>query len=97
MSDPSPATASQWISLFGVQCTVSATMIAFSITQLARGQPTEVYLPVLTGAVGYWLPSPKQGTQTFTRDLHPLPGTVDPAVPGAPAPSRRQEVFHLDV
>lgn len=96
MSDLTPNPASSWLTLFGVQCAVSATMIAFSITQLARGQPTEVYLPVLTGAVGYWLPSPKQGTQTYVRDLPApaLPGTTDP-VPGA-MPTR-QEVFHMDV
>lgn len=96
MSDLAPNPATSRLTLFGVQCVASATMIAFCITQLARGQPTDVYLPLLTGAVGYWLPSPKSGTQTYVRDIPAIspPGATD-AVPGA-MPTR-QEVFHLDV
>ncbi len=44
---------------FLVQVGITGTMTAFTITMLAMGKPEGVYLPVLTGIIGYWLPAPE--------------------------------------
>lgn len=49
---------------FGFQCIVSLTVIGFCIGMLSRGEDTQIYLPVLTGTVGYWLPQPSLGQVT---------------------------------
>jgi hypothetical protein len=41
------------------QAGISFSVILFCMIQLGRGQPSDVYLPVLTGTAAYWLPSPK--------------------------------------
>ena len=41
-----------------VQVCFSASVAVFSMTMLATGSPVEIYLPVVTGIVGYWLPQP---------------------------------------
>ena len=43
---------------FAVQVAISGTVMAFTIAMLAVGKPEGVYLPVLTGILGYWLPAP---------------------------------------
>lgn len=43
---------------FIVQVCFSASVAGFSMAMLAAGNPVEIYLPVLTGIVGYWLPQP---------------------------------------
>lgn len=45
-------------SKFIVQVALTMSITAFTITMLALGKPEGVYLPVLTGLIGYWLPSP---------------------------------------
>lgn len=44
---------------FAVQVGISGTVTAFTIAMLAIGKPEGVYLPVLTGILGYWLPAPE--------------------------------------
>lgn len=45
-------------SKFIVQVALTTGISAFAITMLSLGKPEGVYLPVLTGLIGYWLPSP---------------------------------------
>ena len=42
-----------------LQGAISFSVMVFCMVQLGRGQPSDVYLPVLTGTLGYWLPNPK--------------------------------------
>lgn len=44
---------------FAVQVGISGTVTAFTVAMLAMGKPEGVYLPVLTGILGYWLPAPE--------------------------------------
>lgn len=46
-------------SIFTVQLAVSGVMMGFSITQIVLGKETNIYLPLLTSIVGYWLPAPR--------------------------------------
>ena len=43
---------------FWVQVGLTSTVSAFCITMMAVNGKEGVYLPVLTGIMGYWLPSP---------------------------------------
>ena len=43
---------------FYMQVAVTGSIIIFSATMLATGKPTGVYLPVLTGVIGAWMPAP---------------------------------------
>ena len=43
---------------FFTQTSVSIAVMGFCMGLLIRGEKTEIYLPVLTGIVGYWLPQP---------------------------------------
>lgn len=44
---------------FSAQMCISLTVLIFAIFMLALGDgKTEVYLPVITGIVAYWLPQP---------------------------------------
>jgi hypothetical protein len=52
---------------FGVQVAFSGALAAFTITMLVTGKPAEVYLPVLTGIIGYWLPAPEYSKSTRPR------------------------------
>lgn len=45
---------------FAVQVALTATVVALSVVQLARGEPAQVWLPVLTSLTGYWLPAPRR-------------------------------------
>lgn len=51
-------------SLFCVQSTISITVLVFCIYQLIDRRDPGVYLPVLTGILGYWLPSPNSRKPT---------------------------------
>ena len=46
------------IARFAMQSIISLTIAGFCIGMLARGDETQIYLPVLTGIAGYWLPQP---------------------------------------
>jgi hypothetical protein len=52
------------VSLFCVQSTISITVMVFCIYQLIDRRDPGVYLPVLTGILGYWLPSPSSRKPT---------------------------------
>jgi hypothetical protein len=43
---------------FFTQTGISVTVLGFCMGMLISGEKTEIYLPVLTGIVGYWLPQP---------------------------------------
>ena len=43
---------------FWVQVGLTSTVSAFCITMMAVNGKEGIYLPVLTGIMGYWLPSP---------------------------------------
>jgi len=43
---------------FYMQVAVTGGVMVFSAAMLATGKPASVYLPVLTGVIGYWMPSP---------------------------------------
>ena len=43
---------------FFTQTGISLSVMGFCMAMLATGEKTEIYLPVLTGIVGYWLPQP---------------------------------------
>lgn len=43
---------------FWVQVAMTATVTTFCITMIAVEGKEGVYLPILTGLVGYWLPAP---------------------------------------
>ena len=43
---------------FFVQVGMTATVSAFCITMMSVNGKEGIYLPVLTGMLGYWLPSP---------------------------------------
>lgn len=61
-------------SKFIVQVALTTGIAAFTITMLALGKPEGVYLPVLTGLIGYWLPSPDTSqlrAQRTVKDLTP--------------------------
>lgn len=45
--------------IFITQAAFSATGMVFSISMIAAGKDPGIYLPVITGILGYWLPSPK--------------------------------------
>lgn len=64
---------------FAVQVGISGTITAFTIAMLAIGKPEGVYLPVLTGILGYWLPAPEYAKLRTPKT--PLPKTSPPATP----------------
>ena len=45
--------------IFLTQITFSGAVMAFSMAQIFRGKDTNVYIPIITGILGYWLPQPK--------------------------------------
>ncbi len=45
--------------LFLTQVAFSALAMGFSIAMLLRGEDPSIYLPVLTGTLGYWTPNPQ--------------------------------------
>jgi hypothetical protein len=58
---------------FAVQVGISGTVLAFTITMLALGKPEGVYLPVLTGILGYWLPAPDSSKLRSPKPSAPKP------------------------
>jgi hypothetical protein len=52
---PTPGT------LFAAQFAISSSTLAFCMTMLWSGRDPGVYLPIITGVLGYWLPSPSGG------------------------------------
>lgn len=45
-------------SLFAVQTMFSLIGVGFSVGMLVAGNDASIYLPILTGIIGYWVPSP---------------------------------------
>lgn len=43
---------------FVIQALFSFSVAGFAMGMLITEQPVEIYLPVLTGILGYWLPQP---------------------------------------
>ena len=56
---------------FAVQVGISGTVTAFTIAMLAMGKPEGVYLPVLTGILGYWLPAPEYSKLRTSKPVAP--------------------------
>lgn len=57
---------------FGIQVLVSTTALVFSLTMSATTPGKEgVYLPIVTGILGYWLPSPEVPRSSTWRSLDP--------------------------
>lgn len=71
--------------VFYVQTGISLTVITFCIAMLAAGYDTGTYLPVLSGIVGYWLPSPNKD-KSFQLPAGFVPAAYLPAAPGASPP-----------
>ncbi len=49
---------------FFTQTSISVAVLLFCMGMLINGEKTEIYLPVLTGMVGYWLPQPSAKNNT---------------------------------
>ncbi len=57
---------------FGIQVLVSSTALVFSLTMSATTPGKEgVYLPIVTGILGYWLPSPEVPRSTTWKSIDP--------------------------
>jgi hypothetical protein len=70
---------------FAVQVGISGTVMAFTIAMMAIGKSEGVYLPVLTGILGYWLPSPEYSQ---TRTSKPPVSKASPSTPAiSPSPT----------
>ena len=63
---------------FAVQVGISGTVTAFTIAMLAMGKPEGVYLPVLTGILGYWLPAPEYSKSRTAKPPVPKPSKTSP-------------------
>jgi hypothetical protein len=50
---------------FLTQTGFSLTVMGFCMGMLINGENTEIYLPVITGILGYWLPQPSAKSSTF--------------------------------
>lgn len=57
------------MALFQVQAAFSAVGLSFAFFMLYKGAPASVYLPVATGIIAAWLPSPLRPP---SGELHPL-------------------------
>ena len=68
---------------FAVQVGISGTVTAFTIAMLAIGKPEGVYLPVLTGILGYWLPAPEYAKLRTAKPS--VPKTTKTSPPSTPA------------
>jgi hypothetical protein len=58
---------------------VSLFVVAFCATMLAAGKAEGVYLPVLAGVVGYWMPSPADVFDAIGASDRESVGSVAPA------------------
>jgi len=74
---------------FGVQVAFSGALAAFTITMLVTGRPADVYLPVLTGIIGYWLPAPEYSRPTRVRSGNATKRNVGGDATPVPSPSPR--------
>ena len=45
--------------VLATQVAISCSSLAFAMVMLYRGKDPGVYLPIVTGIVGCWLPSPQ--------------------------------------
>lgn len=45
--------------ILGTQVAISCSSLAFSMFMLYKGKDPGTYLPIITGIVGCWLPSPQ--------------------------------------
>lgn len=45
--------------MFAMQVTISLMTSLYCMIETGRGRQPEVYIPILTGILGYWLPAPK--------------------------------------
>jgi len=52
---------------FGFQAIISGSVSAFAMGMLISGHDAGVYLPILTGIIGYWLPSPDFSKQNLKK------------------------------
>lgn len=66
---------------FAVQVGISGTVTAFTIAMLAIGKPEGVYLPVLTGILGYWLPAPEYAKLRNPKPSQPKPNATQSISP----------------
>lgn len=55
------------VSVFAVQASVTAVMLAFCVTMLVKGSDPGIYLPVMTGITGFWFPSPLQANNPSSK------------------------------
>jgi hypothetical protein len=58
----------QHIYILGTQVAISCSSLVFAMVMLYKGKDPGVYLPIITGIVGCWLPSPqsiKAPNQTY--------------------------------
>lgn len=46
--------------VFYAQLGVTVSVMSLCIVMLLRGESAGIYLPVLSGCAGYWMPSPQQ-------------------------------------
>jgi len=53
--------------VFGMQFFMSFMGLTFTMVMIGAGKNIEVYAPVMTSIVAYWLPSPLQGWRLNTR------------------------------
>lgn len=44
--------------VFAMQIVMSLSVSIYCMVEAANGEKTEVFLPILAGVLGYWLPSP---------------------------------------
>lgn len=72
---------------FAVQVGLSGTVTAFTIAMLAIGKPEGVYLPVLTGILGYWLPAPEYSKLRTPKTPSPKTNASTPAISPSPSTS----------
>jgi hypothetical protein len=66
---------------FAAQFAISSSTLGFCMYMLWRGNDPGVYLPIVTGILGYWLPSPRMAE---TRET----------VPDAPPADLEQPLLH---
>lgn len=57
--------------ILGTQVAISCSSLAFAMFMLYMGKDPGVYLPIITGIVGCWLPSPQSiKASASTSDIH---------------------------
>lgn len=66
------ATRMQW-ALFTAQVSIAGTALGFSMAMLLKGHDPGMYLPIITGIIGYFMPAPK----LQKKDAGVAPGDVE--------------------